>query len=293
MNRKSTGLVLALLLAVGAAACDGGSSGTGIATITQGNVASVNSARRTTPVNRRPPTMLARVLGMLRFESEASALAPLEGIRVTIEGTSIETRTDAAGFFSLRGNFAGPIGMLLELPEGGSSARLLITVPRGGELTVTNVHVDARSGQATADSQHVRFGGLVNGTNCSRSTATMVSRETPNDGNTYTVDLGSASVRDPAGNAIGCANLTSGESVDVDGEVGSDGEVEARSVEVEEGSGGGDGGGGMGSGEGSGDGGGATSGEGGSGSSEGGSGSRGGGMESGEGSGDGGTSGAH
>ena len=289
MNRKSTGLVLALLLAVGAAACDGGSSGTGIATTAQGNVASVNSARHTTPLSRRPPTMLARVLGMLRFESEASALGPLEGIRVTIEGTSIETQTDAAGLFSLRGNFAGPVGMLLELPEGGSSARLLITVPRGGELTVTNVHVDARSGQATADSQHVRFGGLVNGTNCGRPAATMVSRETPNDGNTYTVDLGSASVRDSAGNPLGCANLTAGESVDVDGEVGSDGEVEARSVEVEDDSGGGDGGGGMGSGEGSGDGGGATSGEDGSGSS-------GEGGTSGEGShtsgGDGGTSGA-
>ena len=271
MNRKSTGPVLALLLlAIGAAACDGGSSGTGITTAALGNVASVSSARHAVPASRRPPTMLARVLGMLRFEREASALGPLEGIRVSIEGTSIETQTDAAGLFSLRGDFAGPVGMLLELPEGGSRARLLITVPRGGELIVTNVHVDARNGQATADSQHVRFGGLVNGTNCSQPAATMVSRETPNDGNTYTVDLGSASVRDRAGNPLGCANLTSGESVDVDGEVDSDGEVEARSVEVEEGSGGGDGGGGMGSGEGSGDHGGATSGEDGSGSSGGG-----------------------
>jgi hypothetical protein len=289
MNRKSTGLVLALLLAIGAAACDGGSSGTGITTTAQGNVASVSSARHTTPASRRPPTMLARVLGMLRFEREASALGPLEGIRVTIEGTSIETQTDAAGLFSLRGNFAGPVGMLLELPEGGSSARLLITVPRGGELTVTNVHVYARSGQATADSQHVRFGGLVSGTNCSQPAATMVSRETPNDGYTYTVDLGGASVRDRAGNPLGCANLTSGESVDVDGEVGSDGEVEARSVEVEEGSGGGDDGGGMGSGEGSGDRGGATSGDG-SGSSGEGSHTSGGGSGT---SGNGGTSGTN
>ncbi|HSD11274.1 MAG TPA: hypothetical protein VLF14_09830, partial [Candidatus Binatia bacterium] len=223
-----------------------------------------------TPANRRPQTMLARVLGILRSESEASALGQLEGIRVTIEGTSIETRTDAAGLFALRGNFAGPVGMLFEPPDGGSSARLVITVPRGGELTVTNVHVDVRRGQATADGQHVRFGGLVGSTNCSQQAATMVSRETPNDGNTYTVLMGSASVRDPAGNPLGCANLASGESVDVEGEVGDDGQVDARSVEVEDGSGE-DHGGGTGSREGGGDGGDAASGEdGGGGSGEGG-----------------------
>jgi hypothetical protein len=258
MNPKSTGLVLAIVLAVGAAACDGGSSGTGITTA-QGNVAGASSAHRGTPASGRP-TMLARVLGMLRFESEASARGSLEGIRVTIEGTSIETLTDAAGLFSLRGNFAGPVGMIFELPEGGSSARLVITVPRGGELTVTNVHVDTRSGQATADSQRVRFEGLVNGTNCSQQAATMVSRETPNDGNTYSVDLSSAVVRDSAGNTLDCANLTSGESADVDGDVGGDGQVDAHSVEVDDGSGGDDGGG-TGSGGGSGDdGGGGTSG---------------------------------
>jgi hypothetical protein len=259
MNFKSTGLLLAIVLAAGAAACDGGSSGTGITTTAQGNVVGASSAHRGTPASRRP-TMLARVLGMLRFESEARARGSLEGIRVTIEGTSIETQTDAAGLFSLRGNFAGPVDMIFELPEGGSSARLVITVPRGGELTVTNVHVDTRSGQATADSQRVRFEGLVDGTNCSQQAATMVSRETPNDGNTYSVDLGSASVRDRAGNPLGCANLTSGESADVDGEVGGDGQVDAHSVEVDDGSGGDDGGG-TGSGGGSGDGGGGTSGE--------------------------------
>jgi uncharacterized membrane protein YgcG len=262
MNPKSTGLALAIVLAFGAAACDGGSSGTGITGITtaQGNVAGSSSALRVTPASRRPATMLARILGLLRFESEASARGSLEGIRVTIEGTSIETRTDAAGLFSLRGDFAGPVGMLFELPEGGSSARLVITVPRGGQVTVTNVQVDTQSGEATADTQRVRFDGLVNGTNCSQQAATVVSRETPNDGNTYSVDLASASVRDSVGNPLDCANLTSGDSVGVDGEVAGDGQVDANVVEVDEGSGGGDGSG-TGSTEGNGDGGGGTSGE--------------------------------
>jgi hypothetical protein len=271
MNSKPTGLVLAIALAFGAAACEGGSSGTGIAGITtaQGNVASASSARRVTPASRRPATMLARILGLLRIESEASARGSLEGIRVTIEGTSIETRTDAAGLFSLRGDFAGPVGMLFELPEGGSSARLVITVPRGGHVTVTNVQVDTQSGEATADTQRVRFDGLVDGTNCSQQAATVVSRETPNDGNTYSVDLASASVRDSAGNPLDCANLASGDSVGVDGEVAGDGQVDANVVEVNDGSGGGDGSG-TGSTEGSGDGGGGASGEDGSGASNGG-----------------------
>ena len=259
-----------MLLAIGAAACDGGSSGTGITEpAALGNVASVSSARHATPASRRPPTMLARVLGMLRFEARRARSGSLEGIRVSIEGTSIETQTDAAGFFSLRGDFAGPVGMLLELPEGGSRARLVITVPRGGQLIVTNVQLDARSGQATADTQHVRFGGLVNGTNCSqqprrwsaailRTTATSIPsiwlahRFAILPGTRWVVRTSTPAIR-----WMWTARWA----------------VMARSrhvVEVEEGSGGGDGGGGRGSGEGSGERGGATSGEDGSGSSGGG-----------------------
>ena len=238
MNRKPTALILAMLLAVAAVACDGGSSGTGITTAALGNVASVTTARRFAPAGRRPLTMLARLFRMLEFEGEASALGSLEGIRVTIEGTSIETRTDAEGLFSLSGDFAGPVGMLFELPEGGSSARLVITVPRGGELTVANVHIDAQTGQATSESQHVRFAGLVESTDCGQQAATMVSRQSPNDGNTYTVYLGSASVRDPAGSPVGCMQLASGEAVNVEGQVEDDGEVDARSVEVEDNAGG-------------------------------------------------------
>jgi hypothetical protein len=235
--------------------------------------------------------MLARILGLLRFESEANALGSLEGIRVTIEGTSIETRTDAAGFFSLRGDFAGPVGMLFELPEGVSSARLVITVPRGGHVTVTNVQLDTQSGEATADAQRVRFEGLVDGTNCSQQAATIVSRDTPNDGNTYSVDLASASVRDTSGNPLGCANLTSGDSVGVVGEVAGDGQVDANVVEVGDASGGGDGSG-SGSMEGSGEGGGGTSGaDGSSGSSGGGTGGEGNGNADGSGTSTGGGTG--
>ncbi len=224
-------LTLAAAMAAAVAACDGGSSGTGISTSALGNVASVNTASRPAP-DRARPTMIARLLGGLGFEREAFARAPLEGIRVTIEGTTLSTQTDAEGRFALRGNFAGPIPMAFEPPDGGRSS-LAIVVPRGGELTLTDVRLDGRTGTATADGQHVRFGGLVNSTDCPQNSATMVSRETPGDGNRYTVLLSSATVRDSSGQPLACSNLFAGQSADVDGEVGHDGEVEAHSVEVE------------------------------------------------------------
>jgi len=231
MKRQAKVLAAASLLALGLAGCDGGSSGTGITTA-QGNVASAQAALRWLPRTRQP-TMLARVLRRLRLETEADARAPLEDIRVAIENSSVAARTDADGRFSLRGDFAGPVAMVFELPDGGARARLVITVPRGGELTLTNVHVDGRSGRVSTDEQSVRFGGLVDETDCSQQTATVLSRLTPSDGNRYAVALGAASVRDPAGNTLGCADLRGGEVVEVDGTVGGDGRVEAESVDVE------------------------------------------------------------
>jgi hypothetical protein len=78
-------------------------------------------------------------------------------IRISIEGTTLSTQTDAVGQFVVRGNFAGPATMVFDLP-GGGQASLIVVVPRGGELTLSNVRIDARTGKATADSQRVRFG---------------------------------------------------------------------------------------------------------------------------------------
>lgn len=307
MKRRRMWLAPVCLLVL--AACDGGSSGTGI-TVAQGNVASAATALRSAPRAGRERSRLARVLDILRLEGEARARGPFEEIRVTIEGTSLSTESDAQGLFSLRGDFAGPVGMIFQLPDGGPSARLVITVPRGGEVTLTNVHVDAGAGQASADSQRVRFGGLVRDTDCSRQLATMVSRQTPNDGNAYRVDLDAASVRDNAGNGLGCEDLTAGDAVDVDGEVNDDGDIEADSVELDDrsgpsgggtngresgaksGSNSGEDGGRSGSGEQPTSGGGETSGEGGTSGERETSAERGSGGE-GETSGEGGTSGPH
>jgi hypothetical protein len=297
MKRILRPLGVSLLLVV--TGCDGGSSGTGIGTTALGNVASVSTALRRSSDGARP-TAIARLFAGLGLEGEALALGTLESIRVSIEGTTLSTQTDAAGQFLLRGNFAGPAAMVFDLPEGGQ-ASLVVVVPRGGELTLSNVHIDARTGRATTDTQRVRFGGLVDGTDCPRDSASMVSRATPNDGNTYTVLLDSATVRDQNGNSLTCASLSAGQSADVDGEVRADGNVQARSVEVEhesgEGGGGGSSGGGGTSGSGhDGDGGegskdgGGTSGSGGEGGESSG---KGGGESGGDGSGSGGEGSGH
>jgi len=212
--KRTIVLIAAALVLAGCA--DGGSSGTGITTA-RGNISSVTSALR-------------------------SRSGPTAGIRVTIENTKISAETDPTGLFSLGGNFAGPVGMVFGLPDG-STSRLIITVPRGGEVTLGDVVVDGSSGQATAAVQSVRFGGLVRSTTCAEQLALMVSRRTPDDGNTYDVRLGTASVQDPAGNTLRCENLAAGDAVDVSGEVRREGEVEAHSVEVEDESHAGSGGG--------------------------------------------------
>ncbi len=231
MRRFFIKLALEATLLTVIAGCDGGSSGTGISTAALGNVASVRTALRPT-LERSRPTMVARWLGWLRLEHEALARGPLEDIRISIEGTTLSTQTDAQGHFVVNGNFAGPVSMIFELPDGGR-ANLVIVVPRGGEVTLTNVRLDGRTGQATADSQRVRFAGLVHGTDCPQGSALMVSRATPTDGNTYTVLLDSATVRDQSGNSLACVNLSAGQSANVDGDVQGDGDVQAQSVEVE------------------------------------------------------------
>jgi hypothetical protein len=203
MNKAAYLIVLAVLL-VGCS--DGGSSGTGITTAS-GNVSSVTSGL-----------------------TERSG--PFAGIRVTIANTTIASATDESGGFSLGGDFAGPVSMTFGLPDG-SSASLTITVPRGGDVALTDVSVDGATGQATAKAQTVRFDGLVEQTTCSVGQALMVSRRTPNDGNKYTVDLRTASVRSATGSPLGCQNLSVGDAVDVRGAVRQEGEVEAESVDVE------------------------------------------------------------
>jgi hypothetical protein len=214
--------VLCLLLE----SCDGGSSGTGITTA-QGNVASAQTAS----IQPSTPSRLAGLwtgLGdLLRFATVANARSAVEDISVTIEGTGFTSRTDPNGLFSIRGDFGGPVTLLFQRPEDGIVARIAIDVPRGGTFTLGNLRIDGRSEKASADTRTLTFEGLVTASDCPQSTLSLVSRRSPNDGNTYTVHLGSTEVRDSHGNALRCPDLHGGDVLAVLGDVRDDGSVDA------------------------------------------------------------------
>jgi len=214
---------LLLVLSLGWWSCgmDGGSRGSGVTTAAEGNVASVQTATLSKPLSRTPLTRLAR---WFRIEPTVSADTGLEGISVIVEGTNFITATDANGFFSLRGAFESDVSILFQRTEDGLSARVAVNVPAGGTLTLNNVHIDNRSGQATPASQGVDFEGLITESDCAGETLTLVSSQRgPLDTDTYTVRLGSSSLKDRNGSPISCQDLRIGERVHVTGMVNADG----------------------------------------------------------------------
>lgn len=207
MNWRTTALLLLPIFALGSCA-EGGSRGSGIGTLVEGNVAGV--------------------------ESDAGG-SGIEGIRVSIEDTGTSGRTDANGRFSLRGSFGGSVNLAFELAEGGVVARIAINVPDGGALTLNDVRVDARSGEATAERQDVDFEGLVTDIDCGASTIVMVStRQDPSDPDTYTVRLDTSTLFDANGAVIGCGDLRGGERATVQGTVNPDETFGHAVIQLEE-----------------------------------------------------------
>jgi hypothetical protein len=220
--------LLILSAVLGGCASDGGSSGTGLTSVT-GNVVSAQTASLSSP---RPVTWFARLRALLAVGGTAIAQDPVEGIRVSIEGTNIAGSTDANGLFLLDGDFAGPIGMRFERADDALSARLVIVVPNGGALTLSNVRIDG--GQVVVDSQRVTFDGVVLSTDCPVNLAEMASRQRPNDGHIYRVHLTGASVQDAAGAPLACSALEGSRFVRVDATVRSDEDFDAQEVEIDD-----------------------------------------------------------
>jgi hypothetical protein len=217
-------LRIALLLpfVLGLAGCDGGSRGTGITTA-EGTVESVQTALLA-PSRARPRGGWASFRRWLTLEGRAEAQAGVAGIRVLIEGTSIEDETDAEGAFSLRGDFEGDVTVRFELPTTGATASIAINAPAGGVLTLDRVHIDARSGQATPQSQTVRFDGIVTDIQCAASRMQLVSSQrSSTDTDVYEVTLEGSSIRDANGSPLPCEALRSGDHVQLQGTVNDDG----------------------------------------------------------------------
>jgi hypothetical protein len=216
-------LRIALLLAfvLGLAGCDGGSRGSGITTA-EGTVESIQTAILA-PSRTRPLGGWATFRRWLTFEGRAEAQAGVAGIRVLIEGTFIEDETNAEGAFSLRGDFEGDVTIRFELPTTGATS-IAINAPAGGVLTLDRIHIDARTGQATPQSQTVRFDGVVTSIQCAASMLQLVSSQrSQTDTDVYDVSLEGSSIRDANGLPLPCEALRSGDHVRLQGTVNDDG----------------------------------------------------------------------
>jgi hypothetical protein len=177
------------LLALASCASDGGQRGTGI-TVAAGNVASV----------------------------QADVATGVAGIDVSVEGTDLQTTTEASGAFELRGRFAGDTALRFTRTSDGVSARLAVNAPAGGRIDARDVVLNAGTGGAQARTIDVSFEGRVETLACDAARVTLVSvHRAPDDLDDYVVTLDGSSLHDANGVPLACADLRVDDRVDVAG----------------------------------------------------------------------------
>jgi hypothetical protein len=228
--------LLPLVGVLGACAADGGSRGSGISASLAGNVATVQTAALLGTPGRAAAARFAPLRAWVPGEHAARAASAIEGIRVTIEETGTTGETDANGHFLIAGRFRGHLTVLFELPASGASAHMQVSLPAGGTLTLNDVHFDAQSGLASADTQGIDCQGLVSDTDCAGLTITMTSIEAsaayPPD--RYIIRLDTSTLLDAAGRALRCEALRVGEHVTVRGIVNPDGSFGQAVAQVQD-----------------------------------------------------------
>jgi hypothetical protein len=213
--------LLGLVLLLGSCAIDGGSSGTGITTITEGNVASVMSTAATA----------SGMASMGEIAAQAGG-GSLAGIAVSVESTGVRDETDASGAFRLSGDYESEVTIRFVRAQDGIDARLAVNVPAGGTLGLQDVALDAASGSATPASQSVLFDGTITAIDCAGGELQLVSAQRPDDGDVYVVRLAGSSIVDEAGAPIACTALAVGQDATVSGSVAADGSFADATVEV-------------------------------------------------------------
>lgn len=198
------------------------SSAAGVASVVEGNVASVVTTARHDTRSRFDTRLAALMRALLPFPAAAArATTNLEGIRVSVEGSGLVTETDDGGLFSLRGGFSGPVAVLFERDDGVTE-RVPMTVPLGGTVTLRDLRLD---GAAEQMPMLLRFEGIVVDKNCLARTAEIASRFAP-DGLTFPVDFASAYPRSADGLPFPCAAARRGDLVQVEGSLNQGGVIE-------------------------------------------------------------------
>lgn len=212
-------LALLGLVLLGSCALDGGSSGTGITTITEGNVSSI---------------LTASASGMAPSidTTAAAASASLAGIVVSVDGTGLHDETDASGAFRLSGDYESEVTIRFVRAQGRIEASLAVNVPAGGTLGLQDVALDVASGAAVPASQSVLFDGTITAIDCAGGELQLVSAQRPDDGDVYVVRLAGSSIVDQAGAPVACTALATGQDATVSGSVAPDGSFADATVEV-------------------------------------------------------------
>jgi len=208
--------IVATLLLVCAGCADGGQRGTGISSF-EGNVVAVDHGSA---------QAAAQGTGQ---GTPSTAPDAVSGIIVTIEGTDLQTETDAQGSFSLHGAFGGDTALRFARTGDGLDIRYSVNAPAGGTTTLRDVTLQASSGRAVPTAVYVAFEGRVVDLDCAMNRLVCASVAEPADAvdedDTYVVDLTDSTVHDSAGHALGCDAFAAGDTMHIDGAYTRDGTI--------------------------------------------------------------------
>jgi hypothetical protein len=222
MTRMGAAAPLIALLILHGCGLGGGSRGSGIESIADGNVSAIQ---------------LTQASGGSRSDlaaSNAAAAVPVSGVTVTVVPGGQHGLTNPAGAFLVAGSFEAEMTLLFTRASDSIRASLPIDIPAGGTLTLHDVVIDNARGAATPASQEVDFTGQFTQVQCPVLTLVMVSIfRSPGDTDSYMVRLATSTVEDQDGKPVPCSALSVGQVAHVHGTVNPDGSFGHASIIVE------------------------------------------------------------
>jgi len=224
-------LALIALLVVQACGLGGGSRGTGVTSLAEGNVAVIQTAS----AGASGQWSLGEAAASAPAGGSGPAASPdVAGITVAVQPSGHQGVTDSTGAFFVPGNFESQLTLLFTRPRDAIRASMAIDIPAGGRLTLHDVTIDNSRGVAAAASQEVDFTGQIVQIDCGAGNLVMVSSQrVPADTDRYTVRLGTSTLRDTAGNPVTCSELILGQLGQVHGSVNADGSFGDAEIVVE------------------------------------------------------------
>jgi hypothetical protein len=205
-----------LLCALLVAGCGGGSGSGQPPTVVSGNVRSVSAAAVA-------ETRLDRLWRMVQAWWSGEAVAQVPGITVAIVGSGNSTTTDDQGLFQLEGNQFGPAA--IQFTGNGADATFPLTLPAGGEVNL--IDVDVTGSEVQVGEERIQLSGPITGIDCGALLLQVLSGSRV----AFRVRLSqTTSIVNQDGAPLSCSDLVIGQSADVAGTVGDNGDVNAASL---------------------------------------------------------------